>query len=440
MPLDNVVPIDAEAARLLHRRNLRFRWFVAGLAAAWLSILVPVLVFTPLPPVGLFVVLAVLVVLAEHRFVLFGDETSMSASIVVVVASVSLFADSSPLAGPMLIASLGGLYLPHLVHRRSTLVLANASALGLAAIVAATLASRVVRSVQPSQMGLVINSIVCVGSYWCVNSVLIGCASALRNGTDLWTAIRDQVASEWAVLLLAISAALAAQAAKGSPIPVAMLSVAVPLIAFECEVRGLRRVTRQWASRSPSLRLAVLVGLATGFAIQVGGSSAVALLAMGGYFGVTFSRAVSRPSRWFLGSLVSVGVALAALNFVGLPAAVVVVLATFAVFSTTGPLHRVMTSNAYFKVGAETALPCLIAVGLFALGVLRTMDTPHLSVALGVVSPTLRNIAALAAVSTVGFAGRVDFAPSIVAVTIFFIGSAALRSVSARRSSQTASR
>ena len=106
MPIDNVVPIDADTARILARRETRFRWFVAALGVTWLAALIPVLVLTPLPPLAPFLFMAALVVFAEHRFVLFGDETSMSASIVVVVAAVFVFADSAPLAGPMLIGSL----------------------------------------------------------------------------------------------------------------------------------------------------------------------------------------------------------------------------------------------------------------------------------------------------------------------------------------------
>ena len=72
MPTDNVVPIDAEVARSIARRAIRFRWFVAALAGVWLGTLIPVLLFTPLPPLVPFLVLGALLVLAEHRFVLFG--------------------------------------------------------------------------------------------------------------------------------------------------------------------------------------------------------------------------------------------------------------------------------------------------------------------------------------------------------------------------------
>ena len=63
--LDNVVPIDADTARLLARRRVHFRWFVAALATTYIAVLVPTLLFTPLPPIGPFVALALLVILAQ---------------------------------------------------------------------------------------------------------------------------------------------------------------------------------------------------------------------------------------------------------------------------------------------------------------------------------------------------------------------------------------
>jgi hypothetical protein len=142
VPTDNVVPIDAEVARTIARRAIRFRWFVAALAAVWLGTLIPVLSFTPLPPLVPFLVLGALLVLAEHRFVLFGDETSMSGSIIVAVASIFVFADSSPLAGPMLVASLGGLYLPHVRQRDVSKIITNAGAMSLAASTASATTAR----------------------------------------------------------------------------------------------------------------------------------------------------------------------------------------------------------------------------------------------------------------------------------------------------------
>ncbi|MFM8303012.1 MAG: hypothetical protein ACKOA9_01745, partial [Actinomycetota bacterium] len=163
-----MIPIDADTARLLARRRARFRGFVALLALAYLTAAIPTLLLTPLPPLGLLVVLAVLVILAEHRFVLFGDETSMSASIIVVVASAFAFADSAPLAGPLLIGSLGGFYLPH--FRRGSLHKAgiNAMSMGLAAILSALFGFVVSNTTRSLMESIGVIALV-TAAYWFVN-------------------------------------------------------------------------------------------------------------------------------------------------------------------------------------------------------------------------------------------------------------------------------
>src|SRR5262249_3445818 len=138
VPTDNVVPIDAEVARAIARRTVKFRWFVAGLAAVWLGILIPVLLFSPLPPLVPFLVLGALVVLAEHRFVLFGDEPLMGGTFFVMAPAVFVFAATPPLAGPWLVAPPGGLSLPHLRQRQVALTLSNSAGYGLTAFGAAS--------------------------------------------------------------------------------------------------------------------------------------------------------------------------------------------------------------------------------------------------------------------------------------------------------------
>jgi hypothetical protein len=376
--LDNVVPIDADAARLLERRNTRFRWFVAGLSALWIGILVPVLLFTPLPPVGPFALLAVLVVLAEHRFVLFGDETSMSASIVVVVASVFVFADSSPLAGPMLIASVGGLYFPHLVHGRCALTAANASSFGVAAAIAGALSQGLLTSQPTEQWCALVAAVICVASYWYVNSVLIGCASALRNESELRTAVRDQVASEWAVLFLALGAALLAQTVDANSLAL-LPAILIPLAAFEIEVRGFQRIARHWSSRSPSLRAAAMVGLTTAFLVQTGGDAGLAPLALGVFFGVNFSRAAARNLDGFALAMTASVCVFVALDGAGLPVASVFLLSTFLALSVvtlreirmrpTPPRQRVgLLVGAGLMIPARREVAGLSAIALVTCG------------------------------------------------------------------------
>ena len=112
MDHNNIIPIACNTQETTASQRRHFRVLVAVLVTAWAVVLTVAVTLTPLPPLVPFAILAVLVILAEHRFVLFGDETSMSGSMIVIVASVFVFADTAPLAGPVLIASLGGLYFP----------------------------------------------------------------------------------------------------------------------------------------------------------------------------------------------------------------------------------------------------------------------------------------------------------------------------------------
>jgi len=237
MAIDNVVPIDAQTARILEQRKIHFRWFVAAVTGVWLAVLVPVLAFTPLPPLVPFVVLALLVILAEHQFVLFGDETSMSASIIVVVASIFVFADTAPLAGPMLIASLGGLYLPHLRQRATrSLVLANAAIFSVAASIAGAITTGLSPSGTHALIAATTASLVATASYWYANSVLVGIASSVRSGSELAQTVRTQAMSEWPVLLLAAASALVAQADDHALVLTAC-TVAGLLVVFHVHMR-----------------------------------------------------------------------------------------------------------------------------------------------------------------------------------------------------------
>jgi hypothetical protein len=291
MALDNVVPIDAEAAQHLEQRRARFRWFVVALTATWIAVLVPVLVLSPLPPLWPFVAMAILVVLAEHRFVLFGDETSMSASIVVVVASIFVFADTSPLAGPMLIASFGGLYLPHIVGRNASVLAANSTTYSLSVAIAAGLTHTVLGNGNGPGRAL-LAALIATTTYWNINSFLTGFAAALRNGAIVTNSIWMQFISDLPVFLLALGSSLLAQFASAA-------AVIVPMMVFEVHLRlrasGAR--PRPWA---PPIRFALASGAVGAMPLAVGGTSGYALLALGTYVCHALARAESRP-LWHLG-------------------------------------------------------------------------------------------------------------------------------------------
>jgi len=237
VPTNNVVPIDAEVARAIARRAVKFRWFVAGLAALWLGILIPVLVFTPLPPLVPFLVLGALLVLAEHRFVLFGDETSMSGSIIVAVASVFVFAHTAPLAGPMLVASLGGLYLPHLRDRRVSLAVSNGSGFGISALGAAAAVAALGFRDENYWSIVAACVVVAVAADWVVNSVIVGIASAVRSGDSVLWSIRAQLASDSDVFLLAIAVGAFTALNTDRTAALEALCVSLALAAFEIRLK-----------------------------------------------------------------------------------------------------------------------------------------------------------------------------------------------------------
>lgn len=279
MPLDNVVPIDAQTARILEQRTTRFRWFVAGVATLWLALLVPVLLFTPLPPLVPFVVLALLVVLAEHQFVLFGDETSMSASIIVVVGSIFVFADSAPLAAPMLIASLGGLYLPHLRDRAYALVLANSAIYSVAAAIGAALVSRTTHTGHSHTAAIVLAGVAAATAYWYSNSVLTGVAAATRNSTSMLDSVRVQAQSEWPVLFLAAAAAVTAQIYFDSEVAVAATTACL-LLVFQLHVH--KRSSGTDSLRGHASSIAAIVGV--GSMLLGDGSLAAAVACVAAFY------------------------------------------------------------------------------------------------------------------------------------------------------------
>ena len=372
MAIDNVVPIDAQTARVLQQRKVHFRWFVAAVTGTWLAVLVPVLAFTPLPPLVPFVVFALLVILAEHQFVLFGDETSMSASIIVVVASIFVFADSAPLAGPMLIASLGGLYLPHLRNRARALVLANAAIFSLAASIAAALATGFNPGGGGSTVGATTAAVAATAAYWYANSVLIGVASAMRNGSGLAQSVRIQALSEWPVLLLASTAALVAQADHHA-LPLTATAVAALLMIFHVH---MRRRGRPEPGSSPLTvgTTALIIGLVSLLFSSAAVGNAVACTGM---FYVV-SRLSSSGSRWTRDLAPILCMTVATILAIGL--------AAFGV-------------SALIRFGASTALAIALFTALDARRLITFADRRlPLLAAVGVAIPNRNELVALCSV------------------------------------------
>jgi len=211
----NVIPIDTDIARQLARRQVRFRWLVACLSALWVAIVVPTLVLTPLPPLAPFIALALLVILAEHRFVLFGDETSMSASIVVVVASIFVFTETSPLAGPILVASIGGIYIPHLRTRAFSKIAFNGAGMGIGAACAALVVGAFTIP-GDSNSRTVCTAFAAVVIYWVVNNTIVAGHQVALCGAGFRSSARLLICAETDVLPWAAASCMGVIAAGGN--------------------------------------------------------------------------------------------------------------------------------------------------------------------------------------------------------------------------------
>jgi hypothetical protein len=129
----------------------------------------------PVIPLGL------LFIGAEHRDRLFPDETGLSGSIAVALASACYFADARWIGGAFLVCAAGALYVPHIRQRELPKIIVNAACFGLSGLTSAA-----VIALGPSFRTSVLGAIVClvlgVATYWVVNCALLAIAtSALRS-------------------------------------------------------------------------------------------------------------------------------------------------------------------------------------------------------------------------------------------------------------------
>jgi hypothetical protein len=162
----------------------------------------------PAPDASTLLVLVTLMVLAEHRDRLFDDETSMSGSIVVALASVVAFRESAGLLGPVLCGASAGLYWPHLRERAWSKVVINAGTMALSALVAAAVFSI---ASSPSLVLLpevLLLSLAATLAYWATNCVLLAGATAFLGRARFRTMAVELVRSETEMLGFALAGAL----------------------------------------------------------------------------------------------------------------------------------------------------------------------------------------------------------------------------------------
>jgi hypothetical protein len=268
-------------------------------------------------PLALITVFAALVVASENRDRLFGDETSISGSIAVAIASIFAFRGSAPLFGPVACATCAGLYWPHLRYRDLSKVIINSASIGLSALAGAV----VLRVTSPAgELSLgktLLLSLPVVLVYWIVNSVVLSVASLLLRGDDFVPTAKLLLRSETKMIGFATGGALCGFLVLQHGLWLGTVSTVLLLVTIDVFViSGPRRSVFVRPSRT-ALLARFSSCFAVGLAALLCASSvpAAIVLVAGATSGVLFSCAIAfvalrrRLGAWDL--RVAVGVAIA---------------------------------------------------------------------------------------------------------------------------------
>ena len=202
-PGRSLSPVVTHVAGRLRRFYLSFAVLIS---AIWLTCVVLLGGTTKAPSLWPLVLFSVLIIVAEHRDRLFGDETSMSASVAVAIAAILVFRESSPLFGPLVCASCAGLYWPHLRVGAISKVAINCASIGLSALAAAALYDLILGS-KPSIVEVLLVCVPMVAVYWIVNSVILAIAMALLERGKVIAVAVSLVRSETEMLFFAVGGA-----------------------------------------------------------------------------------------------------------------------------------------------------------------------------------------------------------------------------------------
>src|SRR5262249_27201232 len=172
------------------------------------------------------------------------------------------FADTAPLAGPMLVACLGGVYLPHVRHRELSKVVTNASAMSVAALGAAV-ASRLGSSTGSLDVARDAASIMiaCL-SYWAINNAVVSGYVWCRQGIAVRRVFAELITSDTVVLIWCGLAGAFVVASDGrSVIGVAGVAACVATHALAPN-SARRRAADYWERHTYQCQLACWCGAA----------------------------------------------------------------------------------------------------------------------------------------------------------------------------------
>lgn len=156
-----------------------------GVAAGSLVAAIYLAVTGPAPDVSALLILGVLCAFAASTSVVLPNDSAVSASFMLAMASIIVFQGNADLLGPLLVGMAGGIYLPHLREHEWRKSLFNIGSLGLSALAAAAVFSLAPESVSSEIGGQVLAAIPAGLTYSLVDFILLTCVFALRDDRPL---------------------------------------------------------------------------------------------------------------------------------------------------------------------------------------------------------------------------------------------------------------
>jgi hypothetical protein len=152
-----------------------------GVAVATLAAGIALAILGPAPDLAALAILGALSVFAANTSVELPNDSALSASFMLCLASVVVFHDNAEYLGPLIVGAAAGLYIPHLREREWRKVLFNAGCLGLSALAAAVVYSIVPQNVLASVPGELAAAIPAALTYSLVNFALLTCVLSLQT-------------------------------------------------------------------------------------------------------------------------------------------------------------------------------------------------------------------------------------------------------------------
>jgi riboflavin transporter FmnP len=224
-----------------------FTLYCYGLGFVALATAAVLALTTPLPDPLPLILLGALFAIAENRVVMLPNN-AMSASFMLGMAAVVVFASSGAILGPLVVGMCGALYLPHLRERQWTLVMFNVGNLGLSCLAAAGVYAVIPSNVTASVFGQLLAAVPAGLTYSLLNYTFLVPAVAMRSNSplsevaaELW--LGDLQIYPFALLGVLLGRVYLSQGAWVVPLFVAPIFIARQAFASYIQLRAQQEST-----------------------------------------------------------------------------------------------------------------------------------------------------------------------------------------------------